>query len=113
VEKHRRLETLPYAQVQILQLDTNSLEANLGFYAWDGLEILFSQSSAPLKVQGDQLPDSFHFNFSLSSHTDCRIAQGYLETDANPLSNGFSRGGGAEMGIGQRHICRQHKKPRV
>ena len=68
---------IPYGKVQVLQLDTNSLEANLGFYAWDGLEILFGQSSAPLQVQGDRSPDSLNLNLSLSSHTDCRIAQGY------------------------------------
>jgi AraC family ethanolamine operon transcriptional activator len=70
-------EAIPYGQVQFLQLDTNLLEANLGFYAWNGFEILFGQSSAPLQVQGNRSPGFVNFNFSLSSHTDYRIAQGY------------------------------------
>ncbi|MEB3314331.1 MAG: helix-turn-helix domain-containing protein [Cyanobacteriota bacterium] len=69
-------EAIPYDQVQVFQLDINRLEVNLGFYACQGLQILFSQSSAPLKVQGYRSPDYAHFSFSLSSHTACRIAQG-------------------------------------
>jgi len=69
-------EAIPYGQVQVLQLDTNPLKVNLGFYACQGLQILFGQSSAPLQVQGYRLPDYAHFGLSLSSHTACRIAQG-------------------------------------
>ena len=69
-------EALPDSQVQILQLDTYPLQVDLAFYGCEGLQILFSRSSSPLRVQGHRSLEHINFNLSLSSHTACRIAQG-------------------------------------
>lgn len=69
-------DALPDGQVQILQLDTYPLQVDLAFYGCEGLQILFSRSSSPLRVQGHRSLEYINFNLSLSSHTACRIAQG-------------------------------------
>ncbi|MFZ4641165.1 MAG: helix-turn-helix domain-containing protein [Nodosilinea sp.] len=70
-------ETLPYDQIQILQLNTSPLQVDLAVYGCEGLNILCGHSLSPLWLQGHRSPDYINFNFSLSSHTACRIAQGH------------------------------------